>query len=197
MKSAKLRKLKTIIKNLERIVIACSGGVDSTFLAKVATDTLGRENALCVTARSETYPKREFIESKNFAKILGLRQRIIETSELAIKNFADNPPDRCYYCKDELFRKLKDIAREERLNAVIDGANYDDIYDYRPGRDAARNLGVLSPLIEAGLGKADIRAFSKKLGIPTWDKPSFACLSSRFPYYEKITKDKLRNVEGR
>lgn len=191
-KQARLRK---ILEGLKSVVIAYSGGVDSTFLLKTAVDTLGRDNVLAVTARSETYPVRELKEAKALARQICARHKIIDTSELGIKGFKDNPVNRCYYCKKELFSKLKVIAKAEVLRHCIDGTNYDDLKDIRYGRLAAKELDVRSPLLEAGLGKADIRRFSRQLGLGTWDKPSFACLASRFPHKTRITKDKLSIVE--
>lgn len=186
----KLEKLKSIIKNTDGAVVAFSGGVDSTFLLKVASEVLG-DNTIAVTANSETYPKRELEEAKLFAKTQGIRHIIIETLELEIAGFADNPPDRCFYCKHELFSKLTDIAKNNDIKYVFDGSNYDDRNDHRPGMRAAKQLGVVSPLKEAQMTKEDIRELSKEFGLSTWNKPSFACLSSRFPYGTKITPDKL------
>lgn len=191
----KLKKLQKILKPLKRVLIAYSGGVDSTFLLKVAVDTLGRENALAVTAKSETYPIREFKEAKALAGQIGARQKIIRTSELAIKGFKNNPVNRCYYCKKELFSRLKDIARAEKLNYCLDGTNYDDLKDIRYGSIAARELGIKSPLVEAGITKKDIRRFSKCMDLRTWDKPSLACLASRFPHKSEITREKLNTVD--
>ncbi len=185
--------LRTILAETGGLVIAYSGGVDSSLLLKVAVDVLG-DRALAVTATSPTYPSHEVDEAIRLADELGARYRIISTSELEMETFAANPPDRCYHCKTELFRKLLDIAREEGLRVVADGANVDDTGDYRPGHRAAAELGIRSPLIEAGLGKADIRALSHELGLPTWNKPSFACLASRFPYGDRITEEKLARV---
>lgn len=187
---SKLENLKTIIEKTGGAVVAFSGGVDSTFLLKIAHDVLG-DKVLAVTANSETYPKRELEEAKTFAKSLGIRHIVIETLELEIEGFADNPPDRCFYCKHELFSKLTEIAKSNGLEVVFDGSNYDDRNDHRPGMRAAKQLGVVSPLKQAEMTKDDIREISKELGLSTWNKPSFACLSSRFPYGTKITPEKL------
>lgn len=191
----KQAKLKKILKTFKSVLIAYSGGVDSTFLLKVAADTLSPENVLAVTARSETYPARELKEAKQLARQIGARHKIINTSELEIKGFKNNPVDRCYYCKKELFSKLKKIAEIERLNYCVDGTNYDDLKDVRYGRIAAKELGIRSPLLEAKIAKADIRRLSKKLCLKTWDKPSFACLASRVPYKTRITRHNLSIVE--
>ncbi|MGQ9630654.1 MAG: ATP-dependent sacrificial sulfur transferase LarE [bacterium] len=189
----KLERLRSILKGMERVVIAYSGGVDSTFLTKVATELLG-DNAIAVTATSATYPEWEFREAKDIAAQFGFNHRIINSEELEIEGFSDNPPNRCYYCKGELFGKLLEIAREEGAKYVLDGTNADDLGDFRPGRQAAEELGVRSPLMEAEMSKDDIRLLSKEMGLPTWNKPSFACLSSRFPYGEKISWEKLQKV---
>lgn len=190
----KFQQLKSIIKNLSSVVVAFSGGVDSTFLLKVCLDTLGYEKVLAVTAKSATYPISELQDAEKLARMLGARHKIIESEELDIPGFSDNPPERCYYCKKELFGKLLDIAREENINFVVDGSNFDDTGDFRPGMRAVAELGIRSPLKESGLKKDDIRFLSREMGLPTWNKPSFACLSSRFPYGEKITREKLNRV---
>lgn len=190
----KYNKLKEYIKNLGSAVIAFSGGVDSTFLAKVCSDVL-KDKALAVTATSSTYPEREFKEALNLAKEIGIRHKVIKSEELDIEGFSKNPINRCYYCKSELFSKLINVAKEEGLKYVLDGTNADDIGDFRPGRKAAKELGVVSPLLECGITKDDIRLLSKELGLPTWNKPAYACLSSRFPYGEEITVKKLSMVE--
>lgn len=190
----KLEKLEDIIRNLGSVLIAFSGGVDSTFLLKVCLDVLGKDKVLAVTARSSTYPARELEEAKALALKLGARHEIIESEELAVPGFSENPLERCYYCKKELFGKLVRMARERGFNFVADGSNADDTGDFRPGMKAKDELGVVSPLKEAGLTKAEIRNFSREMGLPTWDKPSFACLASRFPYGEKITAEKLDRV---
>lgn len=195
MQNLKLEKLKKILKKLGRVVVAYSGGLDSTFLLKMAVDTLGKDNVLAVTARSETYPHSEYAESKRLAKRIGAWQLTIHTSELVIKGFSSNPVNRCYYCKKELFGKLDKIRAMRGFRYVLDGTNYDDLKDVRHGRKAARELGVRSPLLEAGMTKADIRRVSNRLRLPTWDKPSFACLASRIPFGRAITPDALRSVE--
>ena len=187
--------LRNLISRAGSAVIAFSGGVDSTFLLKVGVDQLG-EGALAITARSETFPNRELNEAKTLARSLGARHLIIDSEELDVPGFSDNPPHRCFLCKSELFTKLKQIATDQGIPWVFDGSNLDDQGDFRPGRMAARKLGVRSPLEEAELVKEEIRALSKMLNLPTWDKPSFACLSSRFPYHTEITRPALRQVEN-
>ena len=190
----KFKKLKEQLIELGSVAIAYSGGVDSTFLLKVAHDLLG-EKAIGVTARSSTYPEREFREAKKYAEEFGARHIVIVSEELEIEGFAQNPVNRCYYCKSELFTKVREVADQNNISFVLDGSNLDDLGDYRPGMQAAKELNVVSPLKEAGLTKDEIRILSKKLGIPTWNKPAFACLSSRFPYGQEITEKKLSMVE--
>ncbi|MCK8816127.1 ATP-dependent sacrificial sulfur transferase LarE [Natroniella sulfidigena] len=190
----KYQKLQNIITELGSVVIAFSGGVDSTFLSKVCKDVLG-DNAVAVTARSSTYPEREFKEAKELAEEIGIEQVVIISEETEVDGFANNPPDRCYYCKHELFSKVEEVAKERNIKYVLDGSNYDDLQDFRPGMKAAEELEVVSPLKEAELTKDDIRELSKRLGLPTWNKPAFACLSSRFPYGEEINEEKLSMVE--
>jgi len=185
--------LKGILANTGGILVAYSGGVDSTLLLRVAMEVLG-ERALAVTATSETYPSHEVDEAVCLANEMGARLRVIHTQELDMAEFASNPPERCFYCKQELFGKLVAIAEEEGLPVVADGSNVDDAGDYRPGTKAAAQLGVRHPLREAGLTKADVRELSRELGLPTWDKPSFACLASRFPYGDSITREGLKQV---
>jgi len=187
--------LRNIVSQAGSAIIAFSGGVDSTFLLKVCVDKLG-EKALAITARSETFPERELKEAKTLAELIGALHLIIDTEELSAPGFASNPPHRCFLCKSELFSKLTQIAKEHGIPWVFDGSNADDVGDFRPGRKAARQLGVRSPLEEAGLGKEEIRTLSKMLNLPTWDKPAFACLSSRFPYHTKITESALQQVEN-
>lgn len=189
----KLDILKARLNEFKSAVIAFSGGVDSTFLAKIAKDVYGNK-LLLITATSSTYPFYELDEAKSLASFLKINHRIIVSEEIDIPGYADNPPDRCYYCKSELFRKIKYIASTEGYLALFDGSNADDLNDFRPGMKAKREFGVISPLAEAGFKKEEIRLFSGKLNLPTTTKQSYACLASRFPYGEKITKEKLDRV---
>lgn len=190
----KFQLLKDNIRKRGSAAIAFSGGVDSTFLVRVAHEVLG-DKMIAVTATSSTYPERELKEAIEYAKNMGVKHIIISSEELDIEGFASNPKNRCYYCKKELFTKISEVAKENSVEYAFDGSNLDDNGDYRPGMQAARELEVISPLKEANLTKADIRELSKELGLPTWDKPSFACLSSRFPYGSKITLPKLKMVD--
>lgn len=190
----KLNRLKENIRRMGSLAVAFSGGVDSTFLLKVAVDVLGNR-ALAVTARSSTYPARELREAEAFAKSIGARHAVIDSEELEIAGYADNPVNRCYYCKHELFEKVKAVARQNGIRYVSDGSNLDDLGDYRPGMQAAKELEVASPLKAAEMTKEDIRLLSKEMGLPTWNKPAFACLASRFPYGQKITREKLAMVD--
>lgn len=193
--AAKYTHLKSILRNLGSVVIGYSGGVDSTLLLKVATDELGKY-ALAVIGKSEAYPMREFQEAIRIAESIDARYMIVATEETDVLKFRENPPDRCYYCKKELFSKLKAIAEEEKLLWVADGTITDDMSDFRPGMKAKRENNVRSPLLEAGFSKADVRELSKHLGLPTWDKGAFACLSSRFPYGMSITKEELTKIDA-
>jgi uncharacterized protein len=194
VKQKKLENLKAYLKSLDSVAVAFSGGVDSTFLLKVASDVLG-DKAIAVTALSASYPKREFDEACSFAKENGIVQIAFESEELDIEGFSSNPINRCYLCKKELFLKIKDIAKENGLKNIVEGSNFDDNQDYRPGHIAIEELNITSPLRFVALTKNEIRELSKEMGLLTWNKPSFACLSSRFPYGERITLEKLTMVE--
>lgn len=191
----KYDELKKYLSSLNSVAVAYSSGVDSTFLLKTAVDTLPRDNVLALTAKSHSFPKRELNESIEFCKSENIRQIVFESEELSIDGFSNNPPDRCYICKKELFSKIKSIADENNINAVVEGSNADDIHDYRPGMRAVSELEILSPLKKVGLTKNEIRALSKQLGLKTWNKQPFACLSSRFVYGEKITVQKLDMID--
>lgn len=190
----KLKKLRAELDGYGGVAVAFSGGVDSTFLLRVAHDALG-ERAIAVTASSCSFPKRELEEAKRFCLENGIRQEIVESEELDIEGFRSNPKNRCYLCKRELFTKIWEVAKANGLPTVAEGSNTDDDGDYRPGLIAIRELGAKSPLRAAGLGKEEIRALSRELGLPTWDKQSFACLASRFPYGETISEGRLAAVD--
>ena len=193
-REVKLERLRTQLREIGSAAVAFSSGVDSTFLLRVAHEELG-ENVVAVTARSHSFPKRELDEAAAFCAREGVRHEIIDSEELDIPGFVANPPDRCYHCKKAIFGKLVAFAQANGLAAVLEGSNMDDDGDYRPGRRAIMELGVASPLHDAGLTKAEIRVLSKRMGLPTADKPSFACLASRFPYGEHITAAGLERVE--
>ena len=190
----KFKKLQQLIKGLGSVAVAFSGGVDSTFLLTVAHQVLA-DRTLAVTALSGLFPAREMDEAHEFAAAKGIRHIVYEMDEFAIAGFAENPENRCYLCKKSLFTRFRKITAEQGMRHLIEGSNVDDDGDYRPGTLAIRELEVLSPLREVGLTKAEIRQLSHEMGLPTWDKPSFACLASRFPYGETITREKLKAVE--
>ena len=193
-KDAKAKRLRASLREIGSAAVAFSSGVDSTFLLKVAHEELG-DRAVAVTVRSSTFPKRELDEAVAFCRAEGIRHKIIDTNELDIPGFSENPPDRCYLCKKSIFGEIMAFALANGFAAVLEGSNMDDDGDYRPGMRAIRELGVRSPLHDAGLTKAEIRALSREMGLPTAEKPSFACLASRFPYGERLTVAALERVE--
>jgi uncharacterized protein len=191
----KFARLKGIFRSIGRVVVAYSGGVDSTLLLRVAKESLGEEHVIAVTALSPLFPERELTGAKKMAQEMGLKHILIESNELEIEGFSKNPLNRCYFCKKELFEEMQNLARKEAISFVVEGSTLDDEMDHRPGRRAIQELGIRSPLQEARFTKEDVRELSRTLGLPTWDKPSFACLASRFPYGEEITPEGLRMVD--
>lgn len=193
MIDTKLNQLKSIFKEMDRALIAYSGGIDSTLVAKVAYDILG-DRTLAVTAVSPSLLPEELTEAEEQSKVIGIKHELIATNEMENLNYTSNPVNRCYFCKSELHDKLKPMAIARGYSYIIDGVNADDLQDYRPGIEAAKERGVRSPLAEVGITKIEVREISKKLGLTWWDKPSQPCLSSRFPYGEEITVNKLQRV---
>ena len=191
--SQKFSRLLSSLREAESAVLAFSGGVDSAFLLKAMT--LSGMRVLAVTSDSETVPRREVLAAGSFAREAGVEHLVIRTEELSNNAFADNPPDRCFFCKDELFGRIKSIMEEKAYRHIFDGSNADDLSDYRPGRRAAALHGVRSPLAECGFSKTEIREMSRELGMEGWERPSSPCLSSRFPYGRRITPEALRRVE--
>jgi uncharacterized protein len=190
----KEEQLVRILSELKRVVIGFSGGVDSSYLAFMANRVLGPD-ALCVTAISPSYPSFQKKETEEFVMQFGLNHHFIESNELENPAYRENPPNRCYFCKSELFSKLWELAKKGSYEAVLDGTNHDDLRDFRPGRQAASEYSVRSPLLEARMTKLDIRELSQRSGLPTWEKPALPCLSSRFPYGTSISAERLSVVD--
>ncbi len=195
MQAEKLERLREIIRSHKRVLVAYSGGVDSSLLLKVALDVLGERNVEAVIASSDTYPSREKFDAMGFCDAIGASYSVIETDEMEDARFLENTPERCYICKSHLYDEILKIARDRGWDTVVEGSNVDDLKDYRPGRRAIEEKGIVSPLKEAGLTKAEIRAISREIGLPTHAKPAKACLASRIPYHTRIEKEVLSRIE--
>jgi uncharacterized protein len=191
---AKHQKARNILQSLDSVIVAYSGGIDSALVLRLAMDTLG-DQAIGVTADSASVPRKELSEAKRLASDMGARHLVIQTEEFKNENYTSNPGNRCYYCKTELYGKLRDLAREKGVQHIANGTNVDDLGDHRPGLIAADELQVISPLRDAGLTKAEVRELAKQLGMEVWDKPASPCLSSRVPYGSVVTLEKLSNIE--
>ncbi len=187
--------LRALLRDMPGAVLAYSGGVDSSLLLRAAAEVMA-PRLIAVTAVSETYPASELLSAQEFARSLGVAHEILPTEELASEEFVRNTPDRCYHCKKELYAKLRRIAEAKDIPGVIEGSNTDDLRDYRPGRRAVQEFSVRSPLVEAGLSKAEVRELAHRMKLPMWDKPSLACLSSRIPYGTRVTAGLLRTIEA-
>ncbi len=196
MKLSALNKLNKIISSYPKAIVAFSGGVDSTLLLRLCSDILGRRNVVAITGVSQTYTPEEKAAATRFARTLGVRHVLLETDELAYSEFTENPGNRCYYCKQELFNKIAGLASKRGIPAIFDATNADDLTDYRPGRLAAEERGVISPFVLAGFTKKDIRSLSKKLGLSAWDRPANPCLASRVPYGTRITEEVLEMIHA-
>ncbi|MEO0294328.1 MAG: ATP-dependent sacrificial sulfur transferase LarE [candidate division WOR-3 bacterium] len=194
-KNKKSQKLKEVLRKYKSVLVAFSGGADSGFLLKAAMDFLGKEKVLAVTVKSELIPGRKILEAKGMAERIGCKWEVLDFSLLSEDNLKRNPINRCYLCKKIIFKNLKKIAKKRGLKEVIEGTNVEDIKGYRPGLKAIKELNVKSPLLEVGFTKEEIRLLSRKLGLSSWNRPSFSCLATRFPYGERLTKKKLKKVE--
>ena len=196
MRLSKMDRLTEIVGRTPKAAVAFSGGVDSSLLLKLSADILGKRNVLAVTGVSQTYTEEERTAARRFARELGVKHVLLDTDELACPEFAENPGDRCYYCKQELFRKISGLAGRHGIPVIFDATNTDDLSDHRPGRKAAEESGVVSPFVLASWTKKDIRDVSKRLGLPAWDKPANPCLASRVPYGTRITEDILKKIHA-